>query len=195
MRQSATKIKQVIIAMILMLSSMQAFAQDNQSEPTRKGFVIGVSAGAGYLSIEGDAAPSTFEDSDISLPNLKIGWMLNPNTALLLSMPGMAYEVQGVDRSFDGLIPTVQHWVRSNWWINGGVGLGLDTPAFYEDKVKGQDKLILGPAFMISTGYEVYKKGKFTIDLQGTIHTGRLYTNDTHYDAGAILAGVGFNFY
>ena len=137
MRQAITIIKQAIIAIILMLSSIQAFAQDNQIEPNRKGFVIGVSAGAGYLSIEGDAAPSTFEDSDISLPNLKIGWMLNPNTALLLSMPGMAYKAQGVDRSFEGLVPTVQHWVRPNWWINGGVGLGLDTPAFYEDDVKG----------------------------------------------------------
>jgi hypothetical protein len=195
MRQAITTIKQVIIAIILMLSSMQAFAQDNQPEPNRNGFVIGVSAGAGYLSIEGDAAPETFEDGDISFPNLKIGWMLTPNTALLLSMPGMAYEAQGVDRSFDALIPSVQHWVRPNWWINGGVGLGLDTPAFYEDKVKGQDKLIMGPAFMISTGYEVYKKGTFAIDLQGTIHAGHMYTDGDHYDAGAIHVGVGFNFY
>ena len=73
--------------------------------------------------------------------------------------------------------------------------IGYARIAFYEDDVKGQNKLILGPAFMISSGYEVYKKGKFAIDLQGTIHTGRLYTNDTHYDAGAILVGVGFNFY
>lgn len=195
MKQAISTIKKMIITIVLMLTSMQVFAQTNQTEPTRKGFVIGVSAGAGYLSIEGDSAPEVFEGGDISLPNLKIGWMLTPNTALLLSMPGMAYEANGVGRSFDGLVPSVQHWVRPNWWINGGVGLGLDTPAFFEDEVKGQDKLILGPSFMISTGYEVYKKGKFTIDLQGTIHAGRLYSNDTHYDAGAILAGVGFNFY
>lgn len=195
MKQTITTIKQVIIAIILMLTSMQAFAQNNQTEPNRKGFVIGVSAGAGYLSLEGNAAPEAFEGGDLSLPNLKIGWMLNPNTALLLSMPGMAYEADGVDRSVDALVPSIQHWVRPNWWINGGVGLSLDTPAFYEGNVKGQDKLILGPAFMISTGYEIYKKGKFAIDLQGTIHAGKLYTNGTHYEAGAIHAGVGFNFY
>lgn len=187
--------RQLIITIIIMLASTQAFAQTNQSEPNRKGFVIGVSAGAGYLSIEGDNAPEVFEGGDLSLPNLKIGWMLTPNTALLLSNPGMAYEADGVDRSIDAVVPSIQHWMRPNWWVNGGIGLSMDTPAFFEDDKKGQDNLIVGPAFMISTGYEIYKKGKFTIDLQGTVQAGRLFTNNTHYDAGMILAGVGFNFY
>lgn len=194
MRQAITTIKQVIIAIILMLSSTQAFAQDNQTEPNRKGFVIGVSAGAGYLSIEGDAAPDSFEDSGLSLPNLKIGWMLTPKTALLLSIPGVRYEFDGVDRSFDAIVPSIQYWVRPNWWVNGGFGLGMDSVAGFGDG-NGQDKLNVGIAGMISTGFEIYKRGKFTIDLQGTIHAGHMYTDGDHYDAGAIMAGVGFNFY
>lgn len=194
MRQAIKTIKQVIIAMILMLSNMQAFAQDNQTESNRKGFVIGVSAGAGYVSIEGDAAPGTFEDGGLPFPNLKIGWMITPKTALLLSIPGMGYEIDGVDRSFDSVVPSIQYWVRPKWWVNVGFGLGMDSVAFYEDD-HGQDKLNVGPAGMISTGFEIYKRGKFTIDLQGTIHAGHMYTDGDHYDAGALLAGVGFNFY
>jgi len=187
--------KSLLTLLIIILAGTQAFAQSNREESNRKGFVIGLSAGAGYLVIDGNAAPETFDGADISLPNLKIGWMINPNTALLLSMPGIAYDAEGVDRSIDALIPTLQHWVKPNWWVNGGVGLSMDTPAFYEDDKKGQDNFIAGPAAMFSTGYEVYKKGKFTIDLQSTIQIGRLYTDGTHYDACAILAGVGFNFY
>jgi len=187
--------KPLITVLVMMLACNPLYAQNDQSEPNRKGFVIGLSAGAGYLVIDGNAAPETFEGADISLPNLKIGWMIKPNTALLLSMPGMAYDAEGVDRSIDALVPTLQHWIKPNWWIHGGIGLSMDTPAFYEDDKKGQDNLIVGPAVMLSTGYEIYKKGKFTIDLQSTIQAGRLYTNNTNYDACAILAGVGFNFY
>ncbi|PWN07382.1 hypothetical protein [Rhodohalobacter mucosus] len=186
--------KQIIPLLIMILASVQAVAQNNESEPTRKGFVIGLSAGAGYLSIEGDAAPAVYEDGKFSWPNLKIGWMIRSNTAVLLSLPGMAYESEGVDRSFDAIVPSIQHWVLPKWWINGGIGLGLDTVAFYEND-HDQDSLNLGTAFMISSGYEIYRKGKFTIDLQGTIQAGRMHTNDTHYDAGMVFAGVGFNFY
>ncbi|NBC02917.1 MAG: hypothetical protein GVY20_04340 [Bacteroidetes bacterium] len=193
MRQAITTIKQVIIAIILMLSSMQALAQNSPTETSREGFVIGLSAGASYLSIEGDAFGS-FEDSGLSLPNLKIGWMISPKTALLLSIPGMGYEIDGVDRSFDSVVPSIQYWVRPKWWVNVGFGLGMDSVAFYEDD-HGQDKLNVGPAGMISTGFEIYKRGKFTIDLQGTIHAGQMYTDGDHYEAGALLAGVGFNFY
>jgi hypothetical protein len=182
-----------ILTFLILFTNLEA--QNRQTGPDRKGFVIGLSAGAGYMVINGDAAPETFDGADISLPNLKIGWMLKPNTAILLSMPGMAYDANGVDRSVDALVPTVQHWIKPDWWINGGIGLSMDSPAFYEDDKKGQDKLILGPAAMFSTGYELYQKGRFTIDVQTTIQVGRLYTDQSHYDACAVLAGIGFNFY
>ena len=185
--------RHLILTITILLAASQAFAQNSSTETSREGFVIGLSAGASYLSIEGDAFGS-FEESGLSFPNLKIGWMISPKTALLLSIPEMGYEFDGVDRSFDSVVPSIQYWLRPKWWVSGGFGIGMDYVAFYEDD-HGQDKFNMGPAGMISTGFEMYKRGKFTIDLQGTIHAAHIYTDGDHYEAGAVLVGVGFNFY
>lgn len=91
------------------------------------------------MVINGDAAPETFDGADISYTNLKIEWMLTPDTAVLLSKPGLAYDANRTDKSVDAQVPTVQYEVKPVWWINSGVGLSVNTPVFYLDDKKCED--------------------------------------------------------
>ncbi|HCD52137.1 MAG TPA: hypothetical protein DEQ34_06810 [Balneolaceae bacterium] len=180
--------KTSITLLLLVFLSVQAMAQ-HSNQPERKGFMIGVSAGMGFASITGDA-PELDNTSDINLPNLKLGWMVKPNLAVLITNPGASYQIVGKDRSFDGIIPSLQYWTRPEWWVSGGFGLGMDGPAFYET---GNTKL--GPACQFSTGYEFYRKGRFTLDIQATLFAGSVETDNGSREAVSLLTGIGFNFY
>lgn len=180
--------KRTIIAFAILCTIGQAYAQQNT--PERKGFMIGASAGIGILSMSGNTT-GVSEGTDISLPNLKLGWMLNNDLALLLTQPGASYEENGDDRSIDGVIPSVQYWAKPNWWISGGFGLGWDAPAFYEDSKNNH----FGTACQFSTGYEFYRKGRFTMDIQGTLFAAKVDTDNGSREAVSFLTGIGFNFY
>lgn len=122
--------------------------------------------------------------------------MVNERMAILATFPGMTYEYEGKDRSFDAFIPTIQYWVKDHWWINGGIGLAMDFPAFYEvDDVKEED-WNLGCAVTASTGYEIFQKENFAIDLQTRLQLGRAFLdNDKHRDGVVFTVGVGFTWY
>ena len=186
--------KQLTIILTFLLAVTQAFAQQQQTVPQRSGFIISAMAGVGSLSLSGDVT-NTSDGFGISLPNVKVGTMLSPNTALLLNLPGMQYEQNGKDRSIDALALSLQYWVKPSWWINGGAGISMDTRAFYEKNNSEQDKLNVGPAVVFGTGYEFYRRARFSIDLQANLQAGRVYSKNDHRDGIAVLTGVGFNFY
>jgi len=179
--------KTTLITLIFFFLATQSFAR--QAAPERDGFVIGITAGMGVLSISGDNAGLS-DGADISLPNLKAGWMVTPRLAALISLPGITYEDGSVDRSFDGIIPSVQYWTKPNWWISGGFGLGLDLRAFYEDESDNN----FGTACQFSTGYEFYRKGRFALDLQGTLFAAKVNTDNGSREAVSFLTGIGINF-
>ena len=132
----------------------------------------------------------------ISLPNLKFGWMLNDRLALMATLPGMIYDFEDHDRSFEAFIPSLQYWVGDRWWVNGGMGLAMDFPAFYEVEDIKNEEWNFGFAVAVSTGYEIIQRGNFAIDLQSKIHLGRVFLdNDQHRDAAAFTVGIGFNWY
>ena len=185
--------KQIIIILTLMFVTVQANAQQNQTQPDRKGFVVGAMVGVGHLSLSGNTA-NTSDGSGISLPNLKAGYMLNPDLAILLSTQGLSYEESGQDRSISGLVPTLQYWIKPNLWINGGIGLAMDVPAFYSDNTGDQCRIDFGAVILLSSGYEVYRKGSFSIDLQGVIQAGQIESDNGKREAFAIMTGIGFNF-
>lgn len=189
--------KGLLIALFTVFT-LTSYGQQFENTVKRKGFVIGLGAGAGVISIADSDAENPFDDAQggISLPNLKIGWMLNERTALLATFPGLIYDYEGKDRSFESFMPSLQYWVSDRWWVNGGIGLAMDFPAFYEVDDFKDEEWNFGCAVAASTGYEIYQKKNFTIDLQTKVHLGRVFLDDErHRDAAALTVGVGFNWY
>ena len=187
--------------MALMLTSIVGFAQSNSTIETnskRDGFIFEFSLGGGVISIEDSEGIQTFDKSQgaISFPELKFGYMLNDNLAITASIPGMIYEFQNNDRHFGGFIPSVQYWVKDRWWIHGGVGLAIDSPALYDIKDNVNDDWNFGCAVMASTGYEFYKKKNFALNVQSKIVMGRTFLDgDVHRDAVTFNIGLGFSWF
>jgi hypothetical protein len=86
--------KALAIHPLFLLIAKHAFGQ--QSHQDREEFVIGISAGMGYLSLSGNDSGLS-DGADISLPNLKAGWMVTPTLAALVSLPGVTYEKGSID--------------------------------------------------------------------------------------------------
>ncbi|WP_166966575.1 hypothetical protein [Yeosuana marina] len=193
------RLKMTFMALILM--STLSFAQNNStfdSTSKRDGFIFEFSLGGGVISIEDSEGLQTFDKSQgaICFPELKFGYMLNDKLALTLSMPGNIYEFQNNDRHFGGFIPSVQYWVKDCWWIHGGVGLAIDSPALYDIKDNVNDDWNFGCAVMASTGYEIYKKNNFALNVQSKLMMGRAFLEgDAHRDAVTFNIGLGFSWF
>ena len=182
------------------LLSITAYAQKTNSETItqREGFIFEFVVGGGSISIEDSAGTQTFDTSQgtFVFPDLKLGYMLNEKLAITLSMPGNIYEFQDNDRNFGGLIPSVQYWLKDNWWIHGGIGLAIDSPALYDIKDDVNDDWNFGTAVMISTGYEFYKKKNFALNVQSKLVLGHASLDgDAERDAAIFNIGLGFSWF
>ena len=193
--------KQMVLKMAcvaLALSSSISYAQNTNSETTtqRNGFIVEFVVGGGIISVEDSAGIQTFDKSQgtFVFPDLKFGYMLNENLAITASLPGNIYEFQDNDRNFGGFIPSVQYWVKDRWWIHGGIGLAIDSPALYDIKDDVNDDWNFGCAVMASTGYEIYKKKNFALNFQSKVVLGRASLDgDMHRDALLFNIGLGFS--
>tara|TARA_R110002124_G_scaffold138576_6_gene302139 strand:- start:69706 stop:70305 length:600 start_codon:yes stop_codon:yes gene_type:complete len=191
------KFNLIMVGVISMLLSTITFGQ-NHTENTskREGFIIEFSVGGGIISVEDSAGIQTFKKSQgaLTFPDLKLGYMLNEKLAVTVSMPGMIYEFQENDRHFGGFIPSLQYWVKDRWWIHGGIGLAIDSPALYDIQDHVNDDWNFGCAVMASTGYEIYKKKNFALNIQSNLVLGRAFLeNEMHRDAVTVNVGLGFN--
>ena len=193
------KIKLAALAFILI--STMTMAQNNsmnKSTYQRDGFMFEFGIGGGVISIEDSQRIQTFEKSQgaFSFPEIKIGYLLNDKLAITVTMPGMIYEFQNNDRHFGGFIPSVQYWIKDRWWIHGGLGLAIDSPALYDIKDNINDDWNFGCAVMASTGYEVYSKKNFVLNIQSKLVMGRAFLDgDIHRDAVSFNLGFGFSWF
>ena len=193
-KQILVKIACVVFALV----SSATYAQNTNSETTtqREGFMFEFTLGGGIISIEDSAGMQTFDKSQgtFVFPDLKFGYMLNEKLAITLSMPGNIYEFQDYDRNFGGFIPSLQYWVKDCWWIHGGIGIAIDSPALYDIKDKVNDDWNFGCAVMFSSGYEVYKKQNFALNIQSKLVMGRANLGgDAYRDAVIFNIGIGFS--
>ncbi len=182
----------LFLILCIVVSSM---GNAQETETFRKGFMFEIGLGGGAISVEDSKGVQTFDKSQgaISFPELKLGYFLNENLALTVSMPGMIYEFNNNDRHFGGILPSIQYWVKDRWWIHGGIGLAIDSPTLYDIKDQN-DKWNYGCAVMASTGYEVYKKKNFAVNIQSKIVLGRVFLNNNiNRDFATFNIGLGFN--
>lgn len=187
----------LIIILFLSMSSGIVLSQSSQEVILieRKGFTFGTSAGAGLLTVsDHDTMSSQFA---ISLPNLRIGFMVRERLALQLLIPGSVYKNNGDTRAFEGFCISVQYWLKDKLWILGGAGLALDAPAFWSvDDPRKEDFNFGIPAVVGGMGYELWRKKNFTIDIQYRIYVGQVeldYGGQRHGVSNGF--SIGFNWY
>ena len=184
------------VAFVLLSSTTYAQNTNSESIPQRDGFIFEFVVGGGIISIEDSEGIQTFDKSQgtFVFPDLKFGYMLNEKLAITVAMPGNIYEFQDNDRNFGGFIPSVQYWIKNRWWIHGGIGLAIDSPALYDIKDNVNDDWNFGCAVMASTGYEIYKKKNFALNVQSKLVLGRTSLDgDAHRDAVIFNVGLGFS--
>jgi len=174
-------------------------AQDHaENEFTREGFFFGAAAGVGALQLSNSNGLAHNEVS-MSFPNFKFGWMLSPRFAVEMCLPGSLYtfnaEGRSRSRGFEGMVPSVQYWLKNRWWISGGVGIGLDAPAFYDIKTETERKFYFGSAALFSTGYEVIRTRKFAIDIQSRVHWGAMKIAEGNQNGTSFNFLIGINWY
>jgi hypothetical protein len=188
-----------ILIVTIALFSYTLQAQNNTSNSvTREGFMFEFTLGGGIITVEDSFANQSVEDTQggISFPDLKFGYMLNEKFAVTLSLPGMIYKENDNDRHFGGIIPSVQYWLKDRWWVHGGAGLALDSPALYDIDSSTNSDWNTGLAGIISTGYEVYHNDNFALNIQTKVLVGGVKINN-EIDRGALQfsIGVGFNWF
>jgi len=185
----------LISFIFILFYGTSAFSQPSVG---RKGFVFGAAVGAGSVSLSSDLIGDA-RQVGISFPNLKFGAMLNPKTAAVLLLPGSVYRYKwaGRERSrgFEGFFPSIQYWARDRWWLLGGVGLGMDAPAFYDIKDETERKFYFGPAAVAGTGYELWRRGRFALDVQGRAQFGSVSAPEGRRNGLVFNLLVGVNWY
>jgi len=202
MKISIQNPKFTIMLMATFLLSAVAFTQEQEFKAKntfeREGFLFEFSIGAGIISLEDEAGLQSFDDVQrtIAFPELKFGYLLNDAFAITISVPGMIYSVEDYDRHFGGIIPSVQYWVKDRWWIHGGFGLAIDSPALYDIEDDLNDDWNTGTAVMLSTGYEVSRKKNYALNIQSKLFLGNVKLTDT-LDRNAVQfsLGVGFSWF
>lgn len=189
--------KNKLSLMAFILLSLMSTKQQAQEIPNREKFIFEFGIGGKVISLENSNSTQTFDKSQgaIIFPDLKVGYMVKENLAITASLPGTIYSFEGNDRHFGGVLPGVQYWFSNKWWVNGGVGLAIDSPALY-DIGDGNNDWNYGKLVSAGIGYEFYQKKNFAMNIQSKLLMGRVnITNEQHRDAVSFGLSVGFNWF
>lgn len=182
-------------AIVIGITSLSFGQVDKTGTVERKGWAIGVGVGAGTLTLStNDTVQTNFSTT---LPNIKVGYTINEHLALYMLLPGANYKYQNKDRGFEAIQFAGQYWFRDRWWVLGGAGISFDAPAFYTVKDPKTAEFNFGvPAFSVATGYEVWQKEKFALDVQYRIFVGKSSLPEGGVREGfSSMLIVGFNWY
>lgn len=186
-----------LLFVALTLLAVNSFAQNNTERKTfeRKGFLIGIGLGAGALTL--NTNNTTNLAFSTTLPNIKIGYMASKRLALLILLPGANYKYEGKNRGFEAFTIAGQYWLKDKWWVLGATGLTFDAPAFYTVKDPKTAGFYTGfPALAFETGYEIWHKRRFALDLHYRIFIGKSnLSNNGQRNGISNLFIIGFNWY
>lgn len=189
----------IIMGALLLVAQMAQTQETSQVE--RKGFVFGTSLGIAHSNI---TFPNTSENfTDLAL-DLKIGYMINPRLALLLTSNVSIYDYSGLGRDrkrdFGVLSPSVKYWLHNRLWILGGIGIGGDNPVFWDIKNPDADSLetqyYSGLGLVASTGYELFQlNNQLIIDIKGRAMYRKLKIQEENNSGFSFGLLLGINFY
>lgn len=185
--------------LFLLITTSLLQAQNQDKKPiTRKGFVFGTAAGVSSLRLSGRNIGNETQ-AGLSFPNFKIGTMVGDRTALLMYLPGSIYahkrEGRQRDRGFEGILPSVQYWVKNRWWLLGGAGLAMDAPAFYDIQEDSERKFYFGAGMIAGAGYEIWQGRRSALDVQLRAHYGSVKRPEDRLNGYAFSLLLGFNWY
>ncbi len=182
-----------ILVSILLFSQLSFAQKSNESQFVREGFIFGVAAGGGTLLMK-DKGFDSESFGKMSVLNLKLGYMINPTTAICLHVPSGGHKQDDETRAFEASLITGQHWFTDRFWSSAGVGLAMDMPPFYE--VNNDDPAFyFGAAASIGAGYEFWRKGRFAMDIQGRVLYGNYDVEGVNRQSTAFDLLIGFNWY
>lgn len=188
--------KSLLFILLCSILSTQTIAQSSQ-KIHRKGLLFGTSLGAGYSMLQFPAKNQN--DLGFAL-DLKLGYMIKPDFALLLTTNVSVYDYSGFGRDrkrdFGIVAPAVQYWVNDRFWILGGAGLGGDNPVFWDIKNPDNDpletKYYHGLGIFGAVGYEIYQRKNVAIDLKTKVsyRNVKLQEGGTNGFSFALLLGI-----
>jgi hypothetical protein len=186
--------RNVLVIMILLFNTVILFAQSKEFKATEKqGFLFGVGIGGGVL-LEKDSGIDLENYGKISFLNLKLGWMITPETAICLHVPSGGHRENGETRAFEAVLVTAQHWFSKRIWGMGGVGLAMDMPPFY-DTENDDPKFYFGTALSAGLGYEILQRKSFVLDIQARCLYGNYEVESVRRQNIAFDILIGFNWY
>jgi hypothetical protein len=169
-------------------------AQNNESKSAEKqGFLIGAGIGGGLL-LEKDSGLGMENYGKMSILNLKLGWMVTPQTAICLHIPSGGHSVNGETRAFEAVLVTGQHWFSNKAWGMAGLGLAMDMPPFY-DTENDDPKFYFGPALTAGMGYEILQGKSFVMDVQARCLYGNYEVESVRRQSIAFDILIGVNWY
>lgn len=190
--------KSILTFIFLNACSLIIVPAQDTNQFNRKGFIFGTSFGISSLRFKTATVPLQTQES-LSFPNLKIGKMISKRSAIVLYLPGNIYTYNGGgrqrDRGFEGIIPSIQYWIKDRWWTMVGTGITFDAPAFYDIKNEEERKFYFGNSIIAGAGYEVWRKRNFAIDLQSRIQYGNTNMPQGKRKGVAVSFLIGFNLY
>lgn len=173
---------------VVLLSLTVAGAPRVLHAEERRGFVIGGALGLGEV-VTDDHEWRRF--TRVSIPNLKVGGMLNPSLALFLYVPTGIHRRDGAWRAFEGVLLTAQQWLSARFWVLGGVGAQLDFPVFGTKPVG----FYAGPGAAVAGGFDLVHLGAATVDLGTRLVAGTVKVEGERRNGAAVDAFVGLNWY
>lgn len=185
--------RKIIILSLLVCQQIYAQTEVKNDETSQKGLLIGLGVGLGTLTL--NYHDTTTVKLSTTLPNIKIGYRFNKKTALCILLPGANYKYQAKDRGFEAFIAAVQYSLKPHWWTLLGTGITFDAPAFYTVKDPKKAAFYTGlPAITFATGYTIWQKKSFNLDLQYRLFVGKSVTTNKQYRTGiSNMLILGFN--
>ncbi|MDX1908938.1 MAG: hypothetical protein SF053_18015 [Bacteroidia bacterium] len=184
-----------ILTCSLLLWLGAAHAQD---EMQRQRFFWGVAAGPAYIRLQ-QPDEAVAAQGSLSFPNIKAGYMFTPRLAATVVLPGTVYRFTGAgrarDRGFEGIVPGIQYWPASRWWVQAGAGFGMDAPAFYDIRDATERRFYPGGAALAGVGYEIWQHRTWALDLQARVMGGSIRTPDQPTRGVALSLKVGITWY
>lgn len=193
--------KSFLITTVLLISVFTQYAIAQENKPIqRKGFVFGTSYGVGYSVFK---FPNKNQNELGFALDAKVGYMVKPNLAVLLSTNVTIYDYSGFgrdrQRDFGVLAPSVQYWVNEKFWVQGGVGLGGDNPVFWDIKNPDTDpletKYYNGLGVFTAVGYEVYQRKNMAFDVKTKISYRNVEMQEGKTNGVSFALLLGINFY